>query len=123
MGASQDLRVRRLAGRCANGAERDRGAVWHAVPKDSWTALCGAKPGKRSAGWSSEQPEGAASCEKCNRKVLKMAEPAVCGGCADDIESDDTAGAGGCAACGDGVPRCSECHEAHCAECDAGAEA
>jgi hypothetical protein len=44
------VEILRLAGRCANGGERDGGALYHAVR--GYCALCGAKPGKRSAGWS-----------------------------------------------------------------------
>jgi hypothetical protein len=50
-----------LAGRCANGYERGQGVRVHAVPytddlaRNGYAiqrALCGAKPGPRSAGWS-----------------------------------------------------------------------
>jgi hypothetical protein len=50
-----------LAGRCANGYERDQGTKVHALPYSKTLvqnadytsrALCGAKPGARSAGWS-----------------------------------------------------------------------
>ena len=44
-------------------------------------------------------------------------EKLICGGCADDIAVDDTAGAGGCATCSDGIPRCSDCHEKHAEGC------
>lgn len=42
----------------------------------------------------------------------------ICGGCANDIAPDDTAGTGGCGMCFDGIPRCGDCHEEHCGECD-----
>jgi hypothetical protein len=45
----------RLMGRCRDGAERDSGTRFHAVRVGCWSAICGAKPGKRSAGWSSHQ--------------------------------------------------------------------
>jgi hypothetical protein len=58
--------VKVLAGRCANGSELDSGTRWHAVPTDSWTALCGAKPGRRSAGWSSWYiKDQAVTCPRC----------------------------------------------------------
>jgi hypothetical protein len=59
---------RRLAGRCANGAERDGGTLFHAVPAGKWDALCGAHPGRRSAGWSQYAGDGV-SCPKCLRKL------------------------------------------------------
>jgi len=62
----------RLAGRCSNGFERDGGARFHAVPADdrgvAYVALCGAKPGRRSAGWSS-YPGEAVTCPRCLRKL------------------------------------------------------
>jgi len=66
--------VRMLAGRCANGAELDSGTRWHAVPIGdhgmSWTALCGAEPGRRSAGWSHWIVSGqAVTCPRCLKKL------------------------------------------------------
>ena len=40
-----------LMGRCANGAEREKGTKVHAVPTTSNKALCGVTYGRRSAGW------------------------------------------------------------------------
>lgn len=57
-----------LAGRCANGSERDGGTVVHAVPERRSTALCGAKPGRRSAGWGEPLPTGI-TCVRCYRKT------------------------------------------------------
>ena len=73
----QQLEPAKLAGRCANGYERGKGSVIHAVPhsdmlvKNGWcldSAICGAKPGPRSAGWShrADQP---ITCPKCLRKL------------------------------------------------------
>lgn len=50
-------------GRCANGAERDGGAVAHIIPKGTGRAICGTEPGRHS-GWSSHE-EPAPTCEKC----------------------------------------------------------
>lgn len=63
-----------LAGRCRNGAERDSGKLWHAVPKGEvyGVALCGAKPGRTSVGWSSWCPDDVQiTCNKCLRKIKK----------------------------------------------------
>ena len=63
-------------GRCFNGSHRDRGQVVHAVPtKDGkepngyWgdNALCGAKTGARSYGWS--QTNKQINCPKCLKKL------------------------------------------------------
>lgn len=62
-----EVEARQLAGRCANGAERDGGTIWHAVPATSYSALCGAKPGRRSAGWSMRLGD-VVTCERCLRK-------------------------------------------------------
>lgn len=59
-----------LTGRCANGAERDSGRLYHAVPDDGYIALCGAKPGRRSAGWSSHLGTEV-TCRRCLRKLMK----------------------------------------------------
>jgi len=64
------------AGRCWNGAQRDRGSVVHAVPdfenltfKD---ALCGAYPGRKSAGWArSDRP---VSCPRCLKIIQEAGE-------------------------------------------------
>jgi hypothetical protein len=46
--------------------EYDRGSIWHAVPRGSWSALCGTQPRGREAqeGWSI--PEGDfVTCRHC----------------------------------------------------------
>ena len=58
-----------LTGRCANGAERDGGTLYHAVR--SWRALCGAEPGRTSAGWSSHLGT-VATCPRCLAKLARM---------------------------------------------------
>jgi hypothetical protein len=70
---NQGFAVRSLAGRCANGAERDHGRLHHALPftRDgiSHKALCGATPGPRSAGWSTWGQGEKVTCERCLRKM------------------------------------------------------
>lgn len=63
-----------LAGRCANGYERDAGRVVHAVMASEKEqrlginayarSLCGKTHGPRSAGWSSNL-EAEINCPKC----------------------------------------------------------
>ena len=70
-----------LLGRLANGAERDRGLLVHLVPDPggpdhtrgnrSKQALCGAKPGRRSVGWShwnTNLDPGPATCPRCLKR-------------------------------------------------------
>lgn len=62
--------VMMLAGRCANGSELDHGTRWHAVKPGEYRAVCGAKPGRRSAGWSSYTTLGQiATCPRCIKKL------------------------------------------------------
>jgi len=63
-----------LAGRCANGAERDGGTRWHAVPDNDYKALCGAKPGRQSAGWAPfhRKEKQAITCPACIRKLKNL---------------------------------------------------
>ena len=64
-----------LAGRCANGAERDKGFRFHArmlnenqIP--DYRAICGYQPGRRSAGWSDWRPVGReVTCPRCAKRV------------------------------------------------------
>ena len=69
-----DIRPSRLAGRCSSGAERDRGKLTHAVPVDERKALCGARPGRQSAGWAFV--EGPVTCKRCLPKVLDAIDKA-----------------------------------------------
>jgi hypothetical protein len=64
--ANKVLGILKLAGRCADGFERGKGSRYHAV--NGYVALCGAKPGRRSAGWSSHAGV-AVTCPKCLRKL------------------------------------------------------
>lgn len=64
----------RMTGRCSTGAERDGGALYHAirVPEggiDGWErAICGAKPGDRGNGWS-DYAGDRATCPRCLKKL------------------------------------------------------
>ena len=63
-----------LTGRCANGAERDRGRLVHLLPEPGhWgKALCGAKPGRLSgAGWDmgEDRELGEITCKRCLKKA------------------------------------------------------
>jgi hypothetical protein len=70
-----------LAGRCANGNERDQGRVVHAVPADATgkniayyaRSLCGKTHGARSAGWV-PRPDLLITCARC-RKLQGAAAP------------------------------------------------
>lgn len=68
-------------GRCANGAERDGGTLFHArllktdgYPK--WVPVCGVAPGRRSAGWSEWRPYDTqpVTCPRCLKKLERMAK-------------------------------------------------
>ena len=64
----EPLMARYKIGRCANGAERGSGYVRHAV--NGWTAVCGAKPGRSSAGWSHEgETLDKVSCQICRKRL------------------------------------------------------
>ena len=63
------------AGRCYNGAHRDRGQVVHAVPPLPETSagywgtksLCGVQPSGRSYGW--DESKSKINCPKCLKKL------------------------------------------------------
>lgn len=65
------LRALSLTGRCADGAERGKGTLRHAVADKSWAALCGAKPGRLSAGWNdfAARPVEETTCPRCLKKL------------------------------------------------------
>ena len=71
---SQHYQVMSLAGRCSNGAELDHGTKYHAVEFCNHRAFCGAKPGKRSVGWSREFKE--VSCPRCLAKLARIEQRA-----------------------------------------------
>ncbi len=67
--------IRRMSGRCNEG-ERDGGKRFHAVPVGGSyhvKACCGAKPGRRSVGWS-EHVGSAVTCPRCLQKLLKVSQ-------------------------------------------------
>jgi hypothetical protein len=68
----QGYTVRALAGRCANGSELDHGTRNHALIGDTWTAACGAKPGRRSVGWVMPWPERVVTCPRCLKKLARV---------------------------------------------------
>ena len=64
-------RVSSLAGRCANGAERDHGTRYHAVRTGEYKAVCGAEPGRRSVGWCDWGYGGEVTCPRCLKRLEK----------------------------------------------------
>lgn len=73
---ARGYQVLSLAGRCANGLERDHGSLWHAVPLGEQRAMCKERPGRRSAGWSSWTPENQpVTCPRCLKKIAAQNAP------------------------------------------------
>jgi hypothetical protein len=68
--------ARKMLGLCANGAQRGGGKAAHLVPEGSSKAVCGARPGRTSAGWSDplEYKELARVCPKCLRALRDGAD-------------------------------------------------
>ena len=68
----------RMLGRCANGNESDGGRKYHALRKDglNFQAVCGAAPGKRSAGWAdypdAVKPVSDVTCPRCRTAMRKF---------------------------------------------------
>jgi hypothetical protein len=74
---ARGYQVRSLAGRCLNGFERDHGTLFHAVsldPAKMGRAACGAKPGKRSAGWSEWGIDEEVTCPRCIKRLGRKEE-------------------------------------------------
>ena len=61
---SVTVKPRRLSGRCSSGSEGGGGTLFHAVAYR--VALCGARPGRQSAGWSHDKGVKV-TCTKCLR--------------------------------------------------------
>jgi hypothetical protein len=63
----------RMLGSCRDGAERDAGQHFHAVPRSSSRALCGKRPGRRSAGWAAHETQvgkiSDISCPRCRQAL------------------------------------------------------
>lgn len=64
---AQGYEVLTMTGRCANGAQRDSGILYHAVKFGERKAMCGATHGKRSR-WSEYHGE-AVTCPRCIKKL------------------------------------------------------
>ena len=74
-----DMKIKAIpaikAGRCFNGAHRDKGKIIHAVPplpddtSGYWgaKALCGTSPGRSSYGWDHTDQD--INCPKCLKKI------------------------------------------------------
>ena len=94
--AMNSYKIGYLLGRCASGAEADCGTLNHAVttklvqrplcPYNDWgrnripaddtidaeVALCGARPGRRSVGWSYDNTsiqQTSVTCPRCRKKL------------------------------------------------------
>lgn len=65
--------VARLVGRCADGAQRGGGTRTHLVPMGTafGRALCGAKPGRLSSGWSAVDGPETPTCPRCLAKAAR----------------------------------------------------
>lgn len=61
---AEQYRALRKTGRCADGNERGRGSLYHAVNRTTMRSLCGSNPGRLSAGWS-ETDGDAVTCPRC----------------------------------------------------------
>ncbi len=66
-----EIDIYRLTGSRKNGSELDGGRLYHAVPKHTYTALCGRKPGKTSD-WSS-YPGQEVTCKRCVSRLEELA--------------------------------------------------
>lgn len=56
-----------LTGRCANGAQRDRGSRAHLASGQTGPALCGQGDGRLSGGWVKVDRE--VDCPRCVRRL------------------------------------------------------
>ncbi|HTU58923.1 MAG TPA: hypothetical protein VMF89_10830, partial [Polyangiales bacterium] len=69
--------ARKLTGRCADGFERDKGKVLHAVTTDEVPsrekALCGAAPGRLSNGLARPDHAKGVTCVRCWARLQKGA--------------------------------------------------
>ena len=64
---AQGFEALSMTGRCANGAQRDAGILYHAVKIGEWKAVCGAVHGRRSR-WSEYHGEKV-TCKRCIKKL------------------------------------------------------
>jgi hypothetical protein len=65
-----------MLGRLRNEFQRDSGTRFHAVRFDSYKAICGAEPGRRSVGWSLYHGEEV-TCPRCLKKLKKHGEEKI----------------------------------------------
>lgn len=84
MNAPAAVVAAKLAGRCADGLERGQGIKMHALPASQirghfnealGKALCGAEPGRRSAGWTVCIGQDI-SCPRCKRAIARAGDAA-----------------------------------------------
>lgn len=72
---SGPTRIAQLAGRCTSGAERGHGRLWHAVENGTAygmeRAMCGATPGRHSAGWSNTEGQ-IVTCQGCHSRLMRI---------------------------------------------------
>jgi hypothetical protein len=71
---------RKMTGRCANGAEKNRGTRVHMVSGPGGSrdlALCRARPGRQSGGWSHDTYP--ATCDRCLRQQRALQARAEAG--------------------------------------------
>jgi predicted amidophosphoribosyltransferase len=66
---TQGYQVLMMLGRLSNGFESDHGTKQHAVRFGERGAVCGARPGKRSVGWSTPYGERVVTCPRCAKKL------------------------------------------------------
>jgi hypothetical protein len=72
------IQIARKTGRCADGAERDGGRIYHAVASDMKTpgwekALCGTAPGRRHGnGWDTQHAPEIPTCARCAKKLATI---------------------------------------------------
>lgn len=60
--------IKQLAGRLVNECQAGHGRLWHWLV--SGKAVCGTKPGKRSAGWVPFHGEGdSVTCPRCLKQI------------------------------------------------------
>jgi len=68
----QAVYPRMLAGRCSDGAQRDKGTKVHALrhhDQPFGEAVCGAEPGRTSGGWVEPHGSGQITCKRCLKRL------------------------------------------------------
>jgi hypothetical protein len=66
---TQGYEMMALTGRCRSGGDWG-GTLYHAVRFGEYAAVCGAKPGRRSVGWSGYRGDDV-TCPKCVKKLAR----------------------------------------------------